>query len=122
MRVFARSERPVAAAAMALAALAELRRNVGRRADADTVANVFASVAGAAMALAAVVLTAVCGVGNLRWCGVGNLRSWPFGLGSGSGRAALIASTIHELTTERVRHQLEIGHATVTEPALEATR
>jgi hypothetical protein len=37
-------------------------------------------------------------------------RWWTFALGAGLAGVALVASLIHELTTERVRHQLEVGH------------
>jgi hypothetical protein len=54
-----------------------------------------------------IVLTAAHGIGNLRW--------WTFGLGAGLAGVSLAASTIHELTSERVRHELEIAHTTAGE-------
>jgi hypothetical protein len=34
-----------------------------------------------------------------------------FGLGAGLAGVSLVAATIHELSTERIRHELEIAHA-----------
>jgi hypothetical protein len=46
-------------------------------------------------------------------------RWWAFGLGAGLVGVSLLASTIHELSSERVRHELEVAHAGVPagEPA-----
>jgi hypothetical protein len=60
-----------------------------------------------AVAAALIVLTAAHGIGNLRW--------WTFGLGAGLVGASLIASIVHELSTERVRHELEVAQTTVGE-------
>jgi hypothetical protein len=49
-------------------------------------------------------------------------RWWAFGLGCGLVGMSLLASTIHELSSERVRHELEVEQATATAvpPATEA--
>jgi hypothetical protein len=105
-----------AAASIALTALAELGLAArGRRWDAATIADAMLTAAGAVAALGLVVLTAVHGVHDLRW--------WTFGLSSGMVGLSLMGSTIHELTAERVRHELEVAHAATTpEPALETAR
>ena len=65
-----------------------------------------------AVAGALIVLTAAQGIGNLRW--------WTFGLGAGLVGASLLASIVHELSAERVRHELEVGQTTVGELAIAA--
>lgn len=67
------------------------------------------SLAAVAVAGALIVLTAVQGVGNLRW--------WTFGLGAGLAGISLVASIVHELSSERVRHELEIAQTSVDELA-----
>jgi hypothetical protein len=62
-----------------------------------------------AVAGAVIVLTAAQGIGNLRW--------WTFGLGAGLVGLSLVASTVHELSSERVRHELEVAHTAVGELA-----
>jgi hypothetical protein len=62
-----------------------------------------------AVAAALIVLTAIQGVGNLRW--------WTFGLGAGLTGVALAASIVHELSSERVRHELEVASTGVGELA-----
>jgi hypothetical protein len=62
-----------------------------------------------AVAGAVIVLTAAQGIGNLRW--------WTFGLGAGLVGLSLVASTVHELSSERVRHELEVAHTSVGELA-----
>jgi hypothetical protein len=74
--------------------------------------EVLLTTASVAMAGALIVLTAAQGVGNLRW--------WTFGLGAGLAGASLLASIVHELSTERVRHELEVGQTTVGELAIAA--
>jgi hypothetical protein len=66
---------------------------------------------GAAVAVAGalIVLTAVQGVSNLRW--------WTFGLGAGLAGISLVASAVHELASERVRHELEVAQTSVGELA-----
>jgi len=59
-----------------------------------------------AVAGALVVLTAA-NIGNLRW--------WTFGLGAGLAGVSLAASLLHELSSERVRHELEVEHTTADE-------
>ncbi len=60
-----------------------------------------------AVAAALMVLTAAHGIGNLRW--------WTFGLGAALVGASLMASIVHELSTERVRHELEVAQTRVGE-------
>lgn len=67
--------------------------------------EVLLTTATVAMAGALIVLTAAQGIGNLRW--------WTFGLGAGLVGASLLASIVHELSAERVRHELEVGQTTV---------
>lgn len=94
-----------AAASLALSALAGLGVAARvKRWDAAAIADALLTVASAALALGVIVLTAVHGVDDLRW--------WAFGLGSGMVGASLVGSTIHELSSERVRHELEVAHAT----------
>ena len=62
-----------------------------------------------AVRLALIVLTAIQGVGNLRW--------WTFGLGAALTGVALAASIVHELSSERVRHELEVARTGVGELA-----
>ncbi len=59
-----------------------------------------------AVAAALIVLTAA-GVGNLRW--------WTFGLGAGLAGVSVVASIMHELSSERVRHELEVANTAVGE-------
>ncbi len=74
--------------------------------------EVLLTTATVAMAGALIVLTAAHGIGNLRW--------WTFGLGAGLVGASLLASIVHELSAERVRHELEVGQTTVGELAIAA--
>ncbi len=69
--------------------------------------EVLLTTATVAVAGALIVLTAAHGIGNLRW--------WTFGLGAGLVGASLLASIVHELSAERVRHELEVGQTTVGE-------
>jgi hypothetical protein len=62
-----------------------------------------------AVAGAVIVLSAAQGIDNLRW--------WTFGLGAGLVGLSLVASTVHELSSERVRHELEVAHTTADELA-----
>ena len=66
------------------------------------------SVVAVAVAGAVIVLTAA-DISNLRW--------WTFGLGAGLAGVSLVASVVHELSSERVRHELEVAQTTVGEPA-----
>jgi hypothetical protein len=65
------------------------------------------TTASVAVAGALIVLTTAHGIQNLRW--------WTFGLGAGLAGVSLVASTVHELTSERVRHELEIAPTTAGE-------
>jgi hypothetical protein len=66
------------------------------------------TVASVAVAGAMIVLTAA-NISNLRW--------WTFGLGAGLVGASLVASIVHELSSERVRHELEVAQTDVGELA-----
>jgi len=68
--------------------------------------EILLTVAAVAVAGALVVLTAA-NIGNLRW--------WTFGLGAGLAGVSLAASLLHELSSERVRHELEVEHTTADE-------
>ena len=72
--------------------------------------EILLTAATVAVAAALLVLTAVQGVGNLRW--------WTFGLGAGLAGVSLVASIVHELSSERVRHELEVAQTTVAELAM----
>jgi len=74
--------------------------------------EVLLTTATVAVAGALIVLTAAHGIGNLRW--------WTFGLGAGLVGASLIASIVHELSTERVRHELEVAQTRVGEMVIVA--
>ena len=69
--------------------------------------EILLTAATVAVAAALMVLTAAHGIGNLRW--------WTFGLGAGLVGASLMASIVHELSTERVRHELEVAQTRVDE-------
>jgi hypothetical protein len=69
--------------------------------------EILLTTASVAVAAALMVLTAAHGTGNLRW--------WTFGLGAGLVGASLMASIVHELSTERVRHELEVAQTRVGE-------
>lgn len=93
----------VAGASLTLSTL--LERVLAARDDGRTAAGVAALVitaASAAVAIALIVLMAI-NVSHARW--------WAFGLGAGMIGASLAALIIHELSRERVRHELEIAHA-----------
>jgi len=73
--------------------------------------EILLTAATVAVAAALIVLT-VANVGNLRW--------WTFGLGAGLAGVSLVASIVHELSSERVRHELEVAQTTVGELAVVA--
>jgi hypothetical protein len=81
-----------------------------RRADmtGPQAVEILLSVVAVAVAGAVIVLTAA-DTSNLRW--------WTFGLGAGLAGVSLVASVVHELSSERVRHELEVAQTTVSEPA-----
>jgi hypothetical protein len=70
--------------------------------------EILLTVAAVAAAGGVIVLTAA-DISNLRW--------WTFGLGAGLAGVALLASIVHELSSERVRHELEVARTTVDELA-----
>lgn len=103
----------IAAVVVAGAALVERAFAGRRRHDADgTPGRRSATLAVSGLAvtvpMAMVATMAVYSGSTARWIA--------FGLGCGIAAIALVASTIHELTSERVRHELEIA---VAEPARE---
>ena len=73
--------------------------------------EILLTTAALAVAAALIVLTAA-GIGNLRW--------WTFGLGAALAGVSLVASIVHELSSERVRHELEVAQTTVGELATAA--
>jgi hypothetical protein len=74
--------------------------------------EILLSAATVAVAGALIVLTAAHGIGNLRW--------WTFGLGAGLAGVSLAASIAHELSRERVRHELDVAQTAVGEHAVAA--
>lgn len=74
--------------------------------------EILLSAATVVVAAALIVLTAAHGIGNLRW--------WTFGLGAGLAGVSLVASIVHELSSERVRHELEVAQTTVGDLAVAA--
>jgi hypothetical protein len=95
----------VAAAAIGLALLLDGLVDLAR-ANLTTARAIEIALTATAVAVAGVliVLTAAHGVDNLRW--------WMFGLGATLAGDALLASTVHELSSERVRHELEVARST----------
>jgi hypothetical protein len=70
--------------------------------------EILLTVAAVAVAGAMIVLTAA-DISNLRW--------WTFGLGAGLAGVSVAASVVNELSSERVRHELEVAQTTVDELA-----
>ena len=68
------------------------------------------TAASVAVAAALIVLTSAHGVGNLRW--------WTFGLGAALAGLSVVASIMHELSSERVSHELDVTHTNVDELAI----
>jgi hypothetical protein len=95
----------VVAAAIGLGLLLDGLEDI-RRTDLTTARAVQIVLTATAVAVAGalIVLTAAQGVDNLRW--------WMFGLGAALAGDALLASTVHELSSERVRHELEVAQST----------
>jgi hypothetical protein len=95
----------VAVASIALISL--LERSLTARSDGPTPARLAAILlTGASVVVAAgliVLMTELTG-SDARW--------WAFALGDGLVGISLLASTVHELSSERVRHELEVAHAT----------
>jgi hypothetical protein len=103
----------IGAAFAALSAL--LERGLAIRIEGPSTARVLTiaiTATAAAIAIALIVLMVVLHGSDARW--------WAFGLGAGLAVASLVAATIHELSSERIRHELEIRRATST-PAEQAT-
>jgi hypothetical protein len=97
----------VAGASLAISLLLErvlAARSEGRTASQR--AAIAITTASAAVSIALIVLMAVLHGTDARW--------WAFGLGDGMVGVSLLAWIIHELGSERVRHELEIAHATTT--------
>jgi hypothetical protein len=92
-----------AAASIGLAALADRGYDTARegltggRIAALALTATGVLVAGALIAVMAAVTTPI----DVRW--------WAFGLGAGIVGVALAAAVVHELTSERVRHELEVS-------------
>lgn len=69
------------------------------------------------MAAVALTATGVVVAGALIWVMAAltnpiDIRWWAFGLGAGIVGVALVAQVVHELTSERVRHELEVSQTT----------
>ena len=94
----------IGAAAVALITL--LDRGLAARAEGVTPARLAAILItgiSAVVAIGLIVLMDVLHGVDARW--------WAFGLGDGLAGASLLALTVHELSSERVRHELEVAHA-----------
>lgn len=94
----------VGAVSMAFISLGD--RALAARSDGWTPASVAAIlITGASAVIAAglIVLMATLQASDTRW--------WAFGLGAALAGVSLLALTVHELTSERVRHTLEIARA-----------
>ena len=102
----------VAVASIALISL--LERSLTARSDGQTPARAAAILLTAGSVVVAaglIVLMLVLHGFDARW--------WAFALGDGLVGISLLALTIHELSSERVRHDLEVAHATA--PTAEPT-
>jgi hypothetical protein len=107
----------VAAASITLVALLEHGLAVrDEGAKPARIAALLLTAAGAVVAIGLVVMMIALHGADARW--------WAFGLGSGMVGASLVASALHELTSERVRHELELAHASTPtrEPAIQSAR
>ena len=71
--------------------------------------SVLLATAITAIAAALIVLMVVMHGSDARW--------WAFGLGAGLAGSSLLALTVHELSSERIRHELEIAHPTAAATA-----
>jgi hypothetical protein len=71
--------------------------------------SVLLATAITAIAAALILLMAVLHGSDARW--------WAFGLGAGLAGSSLLALTVHELSSERIRHELEIAHPTAAATA-----
>lgn len=104
----------VAAASIALIVLVEhLLASRRQGLAASTAAAIAMTVAAFGVAVALVVTMALHGL-DYRWTA--------FGLGDGMVGVALLASLIHELSSERVRHELEVATVVTTSAELAEAR
>jgi hypothetical protein len=98
----------VAATCLGLGALVErgLARDTGAGEGglSGRPAAIGVTCASTAVGIALIVLMALLGGNTARW--------WAFGLGCAMAGVSLLASVIHELSSERVRHELEIARPT----------
>lgn len=98
----------VAVAATGVGALADRAYDVNR--EGFTLERMVAlGLTGLSVVAAAgliVLMAALTNAHDLRW--------WAFGLGAGITGASLAALIVHELTSEKVRHELEVGHVPST--------
>jgi hypothetical protein len=111
----------IAAAALAVSSLLArlLARDPAARGEGGRAARMIAILltgGGAAVAAGLIVTMATLHGVDARWTA--------FGLGAGMVGVSLLASLVHELTSERVRHELEVEHAATPagEPTFEALR
>lgn len=105
----------IAGAAIALSSLAERALDAYRNGvSAERLAAIVLTVAAVTMSGALIgVMAAVTNLYDLRW--------WAFGLGAGMAGVSLAASIAHELTSERVRHELEVAHSTTSSELVVST-
>jgi hypothetical protein len=95
----------IVAASAALSALLERGLAIrGEESSPAHAASLLVTGASAAIAIGLIVLMTLLHGSGARW--------WAFALGCGLVGASLLASTIHELSSERVRHELEVAQAT----------
>ena len=95
-----------AAASVGLAALADRGYDAYRNGPTiDRIAAIVLTAAGVAVAGGLIaVMAALSNPIDIRW--------WAFGLGAGIVGVALVASIVHELSSERVRDELEVSQST----------
>jgi hypothetical protein len=105
----------VAGASIALGSLAEPVLEAYRNgASVERLAAIVLTAAAVAVSGALIaVMAAVTNLYDLRW--------WAFGLGAGMAGVSLAASVVHELTSERVRHELEVAHSTTSSELVTST-
>jgi hypothetical protein len=96
----------VGAASIGIASLADRVLDADRKGyTPERIAAIFLTALAVAGAVALfVVMAAITNANDVRW--------WAFGLGAGLSGVSLVASIVHELTTERVRHELEVAQGT----------
>ena len=97
----------VGVAVTSIALISLLERSLTARSDGPALtrsAAILLTGASAVVAAALIVLMVELTGSDARW--------WAFALGDALVGISLVALTIHELSSERVRHELEVAHAT----------